>query len=223
MNDKSLDTNNSKPNQAIKSNWKSKASRLLPFISVAILLYICTVLFQYADRNYFFRDNRIPEISTQLIYFLISTPVMVAYFIFIRVVYGEIRLVGFNYPLIAINLFTGTIACLAVFGGAFMSWVVFVSSLWVILFIWCILWLVSAFNKNKERELRERIKFCMNCGEKIAYLDMFCYKCGNRQYTPTLCHNCNQELYTGDVFCRYCGNKVSDDGKFCTSGGKSIQ
>jgi RNA polymerase subunit RPABC4/transcription elongation factor Spt4 len=61
------------------------------------------------------------------------------------------------------------------------------------------------FNKEKTRIKRISKKQCPYCGVGISENDLYCYNCGEVQYTK--CVQCGKFTKKDGLYCTNCGNK----------------
>lgn len=100
---------------------KSNLNLILLLISLMVTLYLLFFLIPYADKNGFFNENDSPEQGKIIIYFLLSTPIMLGYVVFaLWKIKNIVFLKSLNYPLFIFNTYIGFFICAISLGAAIL-------------------------------------------------------------------------------------------------------
>jgi len=107
-------------------NWIKSSSAKVLLISVIWILYIIFVIVPFAEKQGFLNATTPPQEDKTLIYFLLTTPVFIAYIVFVCVCCKKITFPkSIIYPLIVISLYIGLFACLLAMGWPILWFMIF--------------------------------------------------------------------------------------------------
>lgn len=102
-------------------NKKPNISICFFVISLTIFLYLLFFLIPYADKHGFFNENSFPQQEKKLLYFFLSTPIIIGYIVYAFMSIKKIiYLKSLNYPLLVFNVYFGSAICLLALGGAIL-------------------------------------------------------------------------------------------------------
>ena len=106
--------------------WIKSGSGKVLISSAIWILYIALLLWPVAEKYGLLNETTAPQADARLIYFLLSTPVYIAYIVFVCVNCKKITFPkSLIYPVIVFCLYVGLFACLLVFGGPILWLMVF--------------------------------------------------------------------------------------------------
>lgn len=99
---------------------KNKSIGCLKVLAASLLfaLYFLLIILPFADKYGFFNENKSPQQNKVVIYFLLTTPILLTYVWFVIVNFKNILFLKcLNYPLFFLNMFFGLFASLMALGG----------------------------------------------------------------------------------------------------------
>jgi len=106
-------------------NWIKSSSAKVLLISVIWILYIIFVIVPFAENQGLLNATTPPQEDKTLIYFLLTTPVFIAYIVFLCICRKKITFPkSLIYPLIITSLYIGLFACLLAMGWPILWFVV---------------------------------------------------------------------------------------------------
>lgn len=96
--------------------------------SAAAFLYFIFIAIPYGDSHNFFSEASVPEGKEVWPYFLMTTPTLIVYVIFVFKWIRRIRFLRWlNYPVIIFNVNFISLICLSAFNGGTVFWLIFIT------------------------------------------------------------------------------------------------
>ncbi|MCL2141119.1 MAG: zinc ribbon domain-containing protein [Dehalococcoidia bacterium] len=159
-------------------NWLKMASIRIIVVSMICYVYVCSVVVPFANRYGFFSGASSPPADRTTLYFLMTTPIFIAYIIL--VIFNLFRLESLRsivFPLIVFSLYSGFFGSLMVMGGTILWLAVFGFPLFFVALIASVIIGVVMDIRNKKSN-NSKVLFCRNCGNQLPYSAGFCTNCG---------------------------------------------
>jgi len=156
---------------------KNVAVRILA-VSVMWLVYVVLVIVPFAEKHGFFAEAFSPPADKTLPYFLMTTPVYLAYVIYTGINFSKVTsLRCLVYPGLVFNLYTGAFVCLMVMGGTVL-WLMVLTFIFFVVAM-AISLSIGLFKDSQSREQKKTdASPCHNCGRSQPAIARYCTNCG---------------------------------------------
>ncbi|MCL2150332.1 MAG: zinc ribbon domain-containing protein [Dehalococcoidia bacterium] len=158
--------------------WLRNAAAKILALSVIWFMYVLLVIVPFAEKFGFFNEAYPPPADKTLPYFLLTTPLFLAYVIYVIINFSKVSsLRSLVYPALVFNLYTGFFVCLMVGGGVVLWFMIATIMFFVVALV--ISFSIGLARDSRSKELSKRnVSFCPKCGSSQTEDARFCANCG---------------------------------------------